>query len=126
MISTEESVAALSFGSQGFEPPGNPIVSSCHAARGHIARPGARIRDISYELFVWLNLGTGPNQDSSAEECESGVGPMALPPGNLLSQVKLPITETVHRRHNGGAEDAARWWQMQLAWVKEHKAELRP
>ncbi len=93
-----------------------------------MARPGSRIRDVSYGAFLWLNLGwDGRPPDEQRRRlrlwCEE-YGPVNSTV--LVSETKARVRETVERRRHDGAEDAARWWHRQLAWLERHEREIEP
>ena len=92
------------------------------------ARPGARIRDVSYGLFLWLNLGwDGPSPDEQHRRIQVWCDAYGLPDTrNLITEVEQRVTETVARRRGDGAEDAARWWRAQLEWIELHERVIAP
>ncbi len=91
-----------------------------------MAAPGPRIRDVSYGMFLWLNLGTdGPPPDEQRRRIRVWCDAYGLADrSTLIEEVKQRVRETVRRRRGDGAEDAARWWQHQLHWVERHELSL--
>lgn len=93
-----------------------------------MARPGPRVRDVSYGSFLWLNLGwDGPLPQEQRRRirlwCDAyGLGARI----GLIDEIEERVRETVIRRRRDGAEDAARWWQHQLAWLAKHYREIAP
>lgn len=92
-----------------------------------MARPGARICDVAYGLFLWLNLGwDGPPPQEQRRRmlrwCEAyGLTDRR----SLLGEVKRQVALTVRRRRRDGAEDVAAWWQDQLEWISQNQQQLR-
>lgn len=92
-----------------------------------MAAPGPRMRDVSYGAFLWLNLGwDGREPDEQRRRIRLWCNAYGLSDRTfLIDEVKARIRETVDRRRGDGAEDAARWWHHQLAWVEQNEAALR-
>lgn len=84
------------------------------------------MRDVSYGAFLWLNLGwDGPPPDEQRRRLklwcrECGLGDSA----SLVGEIKQHVQETIRRRRGDGAEDAAQWWQHQLAWLDEYSTHI--
>jgi len=93
-----------------------------------MARPGARIRDVSYGLFLWLNLGwDGPPPDEQRRRIHLWCDAYGLADTrSLIAEVEQRVIETVARRRDDGAEDAARWWHTQLDWLELHEGAIAP
>lgn len=93
-----------------------------------MAGPGAPIRDVSYGLFLWLNLGWDGREPKEQRRrirlwCDAyGLANR----DDLIGEVKERVRETVDRRRGDGAEDAARWWHGQLGWIEQHEKVISP
>ena len=93
-----------------------------------MARPGPRIRDVSYGMFLWLNLGwDGPPPEEQRRRIRLWCDSYGLADrSDLVDEVKQRVRETAIRRRGDGAEDAARWWQHQLEWLERHERAIAP
>ena len=93
-----------------------------------MARPSPRIRDVSYGLFLWLNLGwDGRGADEQRRRIELWCDAYDLPDREgLIGEVRDRVEETVARRRADGAADAADWWHAQLTWIDENRKTLEP
>ena len=93
-----------------------------------MARPGPRIRDVSYGMFLWLNLGwDGPPPEEQRRRIRLWCDAYGLADrSDLMDEVKQRVRETVIRRSGDGSEDAARWWQHQLEWLERHDRAIAP
>jgi aminoglycoside phosphotransferase (APT) family kinase protein len=86
------------------------------------ARPGPRIRDVSYGMFLWLNLGwDGPGPAIQRHRIEVWCDAYGLDrKDSLIDEVEERVSETAIRLGQRGMEDAAGWWQRQFAWLEQH------
>jgi len=93
-----------------------------------MARPGSRLRDLSYGAFLWLNLGwDGRAPDEQRRRLRLWCEAYGLrPPEGLIDEIKQRVRETVKRSRSDGAEDAARWWYHQLGWLEQHQRLITP
>lgn len=93
-----------------------------------MARPGPRIRDLSYGMFLWLNLGwDGPPPDEQRRRIRLWCDAYGLVDrSDLIDEVRQRVLETVIRRRGDGAEDAARWWHHQLEWLERYDRAIAP
>ena len=93
-----------------------------------MARPGPRIRDVSYGMFLWLNLGwDGPPPEEQRRRIRLWCDAYGLADrSDLIDEVKQRVRKTVIRRRGDGAEDAALWWQHQLEWLERHERAIAP
>jgi aminoglycoside phosphotransferase (APT) family kinase protein len=93
-----------------------------------MAAPGSRIRDVSYGLFLWLNLGwDGPEPAEQRRRIELWCDTYGLVEGaGLIEEVRDRVEETVARRRADGDADAADWWHAQLAWITRNRSEIEP
>ena len=91
-----------------------------------MARPGPRVRDISYGSFLWLNLGwDGPPPQEQRRRIRLWCDAYGLDDKTgLIDEIKERVRETVIRRRRDGAQDAARWWHYQLEWLTQHSREF--
>jgi hypothetical protein len=90
------------------------------------AAPGPRLRDVGYAIFLWLNLGTdGPAPAEQARRIEFFCGAYGI---TMDDQVIDAIVEAVDLNLDRLRIDQrvadVRWWEAQLVWIKQHKAEL--
>lgn len=93
-----------------------------------MAKPGPRMRDISYGAFLWRNLGWDgrPPEDQRAWlRLWSDTYGLQSSDG-LIEEIEQRIRETVLRRQRDGAHSAARWWQRQLGWLDLHERRITP
>jgi aminoglycoside phosphotransferase (APT) family kinase protein len=93
-----------------------------------MAKPGPRMRDISYGAFLWLNLGwDGRSPEEQQRRLRLWGDAYGLQSSDgLIDEIKQRIAETVLRRRCDGAHDAALWWQRQLGWVEQHERRITP
>jgi hypothetical protein len=93
-----------------------------------MARPGRRIWDVAYGLFLWLNLGwDGPPPHEQRRRMRVWCDAYGLTGGHgLLGEIKRQVRLTVRRRRGDGDGDAAAWWQAQLQWIEQHQQQLGP
>ena len=93
-----------------------------------MAKPGPRVRDISYGAFLWLNLGRdGHSPEDQRRRLRLWCDAAGLPTlDGLVDEIKQRIRETVLRRRRDGARDAARWWERQLGWIEQHERRITP
>src|SRR5207247_199872 len=91
-----------------------------------MARPGPRIRDVPYGLFLWLNLGwDGPGPEEQRRRIGLWCDAYSLSDTEgLIGEVCDRVIETGKRRRADGADDAADWWHAQLAWLDRHRATI--
>jgi serine/threonine protein kinase len=91
-----------------------------------IAAPGARLRDLAYALFLWLELcDDGPSLQEQARRTRvffdaygNGV------PTGLVDAILAIQRETAGRRMAGDdSEGAVRWWRGQADWLEQSRAE---
>lgn len=88
-----------------------------------MAKPGPRMRDVSYGAFLWLNLGwDGRSPTEQRRRLRLWCDAYGLaPPDRVIEEIKQRVTETVCRRAGDGAHDAASWWRDQLGWLEQHE-----
>ena len=92
-----------------------------------MAAPGPRSRDLSLGAFLWLDVGWDSREPEEQRRrlrlwCDAyGL----VERSSLIDDMKERIRETVIRRRSQGAEDVARWWDHQLAWVEQNEQALR-
>jgi len=92
-----------------------------------MAAPGPRSRDLSLGAFLWLDVGWDSREPEEQRRrlrlwCDAyGL----VERSSLIEDMKERIRETVIRRRSQGAEDGARWWDHQLAWVEQNEQALR-
>jgi serine/threonine protein kinase len=93
-----------------------------------MASPGPRIRDVAYGAFLWLNLGwDGQSPQHQVRRLRLWCDEYRLVSReNLVEEIKQRVRETVQRRASDGDSDAARWWQHQLDWLRQHERSIAP
>ena len=93
-----------------------------------MARPGPRIRDVSYGLFLWLNLGwDGPGPEEQRRRIRLWCDAYGLfDRDGLIAEVRARVRETIERRRRDGAGAAGEWWHAQLAWIDQHRHTIAP
>jgi hypothetical protein len=90
------------------------------------AEPGTRLQDIGYAIFLWLNLGTdGPSPREQARRiklfCKAyGVQANA----HVIDAILDAVASNIERLNLDGRLADVEWWQGQLNWLAEHRAEL--
>lgn len=91
------------------------------------AAPGARVRDVSYALFLWLNLGTdGPDASEQGRRMRVWCDAYGLEArAGLVAEIEARITEGVDRHARQGLGEAQQWWDAQLRWVREWRDQLQ-
>jgi len=90
------------------------------------ARPGPRIRDVAYGVFLWLNLGwDGPGPQEQRRRMRLWCDAYGITGRDgLLDEVKRRVACTVRRRRADGAAGPATWWQAQLEWIERNEKRL--
>ena len=92
------------------------------------ARPGPRMRDVSYGMFLWLHLGwDGPSAERQLGRIRLWCDAYGLTNrSRLIEEVQQRVRETAESLRRAGLEDATRWWYSQLDWVERHQDSLVP
>jgi aminoglycoside phosphotransferase (APT) family kinase protein len=90
------------------------------------AAPGARLDDLGYALFLWLNIGTdGPAPDEQARRIRIVCTAYGVPAGaGIVAAISSAVAATIERLHKEGRLADVEWWQAQLDWVEQHRATL--
>ena len=90
------------------------------------AAPGARLRDLGYALFLWLNLGTdGADLPEQARRIRLFCDAYGIAADDrMVSAVLDAVTENVDRLRAEGRSSDADWWQTQLGWLMERQDDL--
>ena len=92
------------------------------------AAPGARLRDIGYAIFLWLNVGTEglPPSDQARRIrlfCEAyGIEPDA----KVIVAIVDAVGANIERLRADHRFSDAEWWKAQLDWITQHRTELHP
>jgi hypothetical protein len=90
------------------------------------ARPGSRLQDLGYAIFLWLNLGRGgPAAGEQARRvrlfCDAyGVEADEKVLDAIISAVAANVERLRVDNRSGGFE----WWQAQLGWLARHRSDL--
>jgi aminoglycoside phosphotransferase (APT) family kinase protein len=90
------------------------------------AAPGARVGDLGYALFLWLNLGTdGPSPGDQARRVSVFCNAYGVEPDRQMIDATLAaVSANIDRlRADRRAADAA-WWAAQLVCLEQHREEL--
>jgi 8-oxo-dGTP pyrophosphatase MutT (NUDIX family) len=90
------------------------------------ARPGPRIRDLSYTIFLWLDLWEeGHPLDEQARRTALFLDAygIELSPSALVDAMLAVQRATAARRRDDGAHDAALWWNGVADWLEQNRAE---
>jgi len=90
------------------------------------AAPGARLDDLGYALFLWLNIGTdGPAPDEQARRivvfCDAYGTPARA---EIVGAIEAAVARTLERLRADGRTAELDWWQAQLAWLERHGAHI--
>jgi aminoglycoside phosphotransferase (APT) family kinase protein len=91
------------------------------------AAPGKRLRDIGYAIFLWLNLGTdgaAPAEQARRIKlfCDAyGIEVKA----QVIDAIVDAIATNIERLRADQRLADVEWWQTQLDWIEQHRAELR-
>lgn len=90
------------------------------------AAPGSRVDDLGYALFLWLNLGTdGPAAREQARRIRVFCGAYGIEADRaLIDAISAAVAANVERLRDDGRLSELDWWQVQLAWLEEHRAAL--
>jgi Ser/Thr protein kinase RdoA (MazF antagonist) len=86
------------------------------------AAPGARLDDLGYALFLWLNLGTdGPPPAEQARRIAVFCGAYGIEPDRrVVEAVTRAVSRSLERLRAAGRRSDAEWWAAQLAWLRAH------
>jgi Ser/Thr protein kinase RdoA (MazF antagonist) len=90
------------------------------------AAPGARLDDLGYALFLWLNIGSdSPAAAKQARRIKIFCDAYGVPAGaEIVDAIAAAVAGNIeHLRADGRLADVE-WWQAQLDWVEQHRAEL--
>jgi Ser/Thr protein kinase RdoA (MazF antagonist) len=90
------------------------------------ASPGARLDDLGYALFLWLNIGTdGPGAAEQARRIAIFCDAYDIPNGaEVVGAIAAAVAASIERLHAEGRLADVEWWQAQLDWIKQHEPEL--
>jgi len=90
------------------------------------AAPGARLDDLAYALFLWLNVGSdGPPPGEQARRIKLFCDAYGLAAGaQVVSAIVAAVARNVEGLLADGRRADADWWQAQLEWVDRHRTEL--
>jgi Ser/Thr protein kinase RdoA (MazF antagonist) len=87
------------------------------------AAPGARLRDVGYALFLWLNLGTdGPLPTEQARRIKLFCGAYGVEAdGRVIDAIAEAVAANVERLHAENRLADAEWWQSQREWLDQRR-----
>jgi hypothetical protein len=90
------------------------------------AAPGARLDDVGYAIFLWLNLGTdGPPPAEQRRRIELFCRAYGIEPGDDVLDAATNAVATTIDRLRGEQPQAAEWWSAQLEWLERNRDALR-
>jgi Ser/Thr protein kinase RdoA (MazF antagonist) len=89
------------------------------------ARPGPRLRDLAYGLFLWLDLTDGgqPLLEQARRTHVFFEAYGLAPPERLVDEMLERQRETATRAQARSAA-AARWWRGQADWLEKNRADF--
>lgn len=89
------------------------------------AAPGARLQDVGYALFLWLNLGTdGPPPREQARRLKLFCAAYGIKAdGQVLEAIVEAVASNVERLRAEKRLTDAEWWQSQREWL-DHRRDL--
>lgn len=90
------------------------------------AAPGARLDDLGYALFLWLNIGTdGPAPAEQARRITVFCDACGVPTGaQIIGAMASAVSDNIERLRADGRPADAEWWQAQLDWTVQHRTTL--
>jgi Ser/Thr protein kinase RdoA (MazF antagonist) len=92
------------------------------------AAPGPRLPDVGYAIFLWLNLGTdGPAPGEQARRIALFCAAYGTTVDDrVIDAIVEAVVLNLDRLRVDRRFADLRWWQAQLDWIKQHRAELAP
>jgi hypothetical protein len=90
------------------------------------AAPGSRFQDLGMALFLWLNLGTdGQRLEEQARRIDLFCRAYGIEPGHdVVEAIVAAVAGNVEQLRRDGRSLDATWWNAQLDWLTQHRAEL--
>jgi hypothetical protein len=90
------------------------------------AAPGARLADLGYAIFLWLNLGTdGPEPRRQARRIAVFCDAYGIEAdGRVLRAIVDAVARNVESLDTSGRSADVAWWRVQLEWLERNEAEL--
>jgi Ser/Thr protein kinase RdoA (MazF antagonist) len=90
------------------------------------AAPGARVQDLGYALFLWLNLGTdGPAPAEQARRIEVFCRAYGIEADErMIEAIIAAVAVNLHRLRAADRTSDVQWWQKQLDWLNRQRATL--
>jgi aminoglycoside phosphotransferase (APT) family kinase protein len=90
------------------------------------AKPGARLDDVGYALFLWLNVGTdGPPVMEQARRIEVFCGAYGLAASaEVVDAIIRAVTAILSHLRKAQRLAELEWWEAQSAWLAGHRQEL--
>src|SRR5437868_8010810 len=84
------------------------------------AAPGARLDDLGYALFLWLNIGTdGPAPAEQARRIGVFCAAYGVPAGHwTVAAIRSAVAANIKRLRQEDRRADVEWWQAQLDWVE--------
>jgi Ser/Thr protein kinase RdoA (MazF antagonist) len=90
------------------------------------AAPGSRLQDVGYAIFLWLNLGTdGPAATEQRRRIEVFCDAYGMEAEeSVIAAVVDSVSRNIDRLRAGARCADAAWWEVQLAWIGQHREQL--
>ena len=90
------------------------------------AAPAARLDDLGYALFLWLNIGTdGPAAAEQARRIKIFCDAYGVPAGaEIVDAIAAAVAGNIERLRADDRLADVEWWQAQLDWVEQQRAKL--
>jgi Ser/Thr protein kinase RdoA (MazF antagonist) len=92
------------------------------------AAPGARLQDIGYAIFLWLNVGTeGLLPSEQARRIRLFCSAYRIEPKvKVIDAIIDAVAANIERLLADQRFSDAEWWKAQLDWITQHRAGLHP
>jgi serine/threonine protein kinase len=87
------------------------------------AAPGARLQDVGYALFLWLNLGRdGPPPTEQARRIKRFCDAYGIEAdARVVDAISDAVASNIARLHADERAADVEWWQGQLKWLNQHQ-----
>jgi Ser/Thr protein kinase RdoA (MazF antagonist) len=90
------------------------------------AAPGARLQDLGYALFLWLNLGTdGRPTAEQARRIDVFCRAYDIEADDhMVEAIIAAVAVNLDRLRAADRTSEVQWWQKQLDWLNRQRATL--
>jgi hypothetical protein len=90
------------------------------------AAPGERLQDVGIALFLWLNLGAdGRPPTEQARRIDLFCHAYGTEPNeDVINAVLAAVSANVEQLRADERSSDVVWWQKQLDWLEQHRADL--